>query len=264
MFERIFRLFRKIKYRLYGKNKLCEQCGHLFDPHELKGRGKPPTKGWMTCPVEGCKCYNTWSMDDKMKKDLQDFKTDSNCIIIHGCPSNIEKAMDPATRTYDKHWIPWLKQQLEWLGIPTSTPLMPEPWEPVYEKFKAEFEKQSVDENSILIGHSCGTTFLLRWLSETKQKISKLILVAPWAIADKDDEARRAFYEHPIDPSIKDRVGEIIFFTSNDEDPDGVESLNIIHRVIGGTIISLPNHGHYTQGDMGTDTFPELLEAAMK
>ena len=36
----------------------------------------------------------------------------SNCIIIHGCPSNVEKAMNPETRTYDKHWIPWLKQNL--------------------------------------------------------------------------------------------------------------------------------------------------------
>lgn len=27
-------------------------------------------------------------------------------IIIHGCPSNVEKAMNPETRTYDKHWIP--------------------------------------------------------------------------------------------------------------------------------------------------------------
>ena len=35
-----------------------------------------------------------------------------NCIIIHGCPSNKEKAMNPATRTYDKHWIPWIKRKL--------------------------------------------------------------------------------------------------------------------------------------------------------
>ena len=37
-------------------------------------------------------------------------KMKSNCIIIHGCPSDAEKAMNPETRTYDKHWIPWLKK----------------------------------------------------------------------------------------------------------------------------------------------------------
>lgn len=184
----------------------------------------------------------------------------ANCIIIHGCPSNAEKAMNPETRTYDKHWIPWTKSMLTLLGISTETPLMPDPWEPSYEKFKQEFEKQEVSESTILIGHSCGTTFLLRWLGESKQRVAKLILVGPWAVADKDDDARRAFYEHPIDPSIKERVGEIIYFTSDNEHPDGQKSLQIIHAVIGGKIIDLPGRGHYIMRDMGTEEFPELIE----
>ncbi|MBU1754836.1 NUDIX domain-containing protein [Patescibacteria group bacterium] len=184
----------------------------------------------------------------------------ANCIIIHGCPSDAEKAMNPETRTYDKHWIPWTKEMLTMLGIPTETPLMPEPWEPSYEKFKEEFEKQEINENTILIGHSCGTTFLLRWLGQSKQKVTKLILVGPWAIADKDNDARRVFYEHPIDPSIKERVGEIIYFTSDNEYPDGQKSLKIIHDVIGGEIIDLPGRGHYIMRDMGTIEFPELVE----
>lgn len=32
-----------------------------------------------------------------------------NCIIIHGCPSNVEKATNQETRTYNKHLIPWTK-----------------------------------------------------------------------------------------------------------------------------------------------------------
>ena len=64
-----------------------------------------------------------------------------NCIIIHGCPSDKEKAMNLETRTYDKHWIPWLREQLIQARIQTIAPRMPEPWDPVYEKFKAEFEK---------------------------------------------------------------------------------------------------------------------------
>ncbi len=184
----------------------------------------------------------------------------ANCIIIHGCPSNTEKAMNPETRTYDKHWIPWTKQKLVELGIPTATPLMPDPWEPSYEKFKNEFEKQNVNENTILIGHSCGTTFLLRWLGESKKKVAKLILVAPWVIADKDDAFRKEFYEHHIDLDIKDRVGEIIYFTADDEDLVGIESLKIIHEVLGGKIVDLQGHGHYTMGDMGTEEFPELVQ----
>src|SRR3990170_6511837 len=53
-----------------------------------------------------------------------------NCIIIHGCPSNAEKAMNPETRTYDKHWISWTKEKLKEKGIKVETPFMPEPWYP--------------------------------------------------------------------------------------------------------------------------------------
>lgn len=137
---------------------------------------------------------------------------------------------------------------------------MPSPWEPDYNAFKKEFEKYAVSENTILIGHSCGCAFLARWLGESKQKINKLILVAPWKIPDKDDKFRKAFYEYPIDETIKSRVKEIVMFTADDEEEDGKKSLKIFHDALGGKIIELQGRGHYTMGDMGTEEFPELLE----
>ncbi len=186
------------------------------------------------------------------------------CIIIHGCPSDAEKAMNPETRTYDKHWIHWTKKHLTANGIETETPLMPSPWQPDYEKFKSEFEKYTVNESTILIGHSCGCSFLVRWLGETKRKIFKLILVAPWKIPYKDDEFRRKFYTYPIDESIKNRVNKIIMFTADDEKDDGKESLMIFHEALGGEIIKLKGRGHYTLGDMKTEEFPELIEAILQ
>jgi len=186
------------------------------------------------------------------------------CIIIHGCPSDVEKAMNEETRTYDKHWIPWTKEQLISKGIEVETPLMPEPWEPNYIKFKGEFEKYGVDEDSVLIGHSCGCAFLVRWLGETKQKIDKLILVAPWKIPDKDDEHRKEFYTYPIDETIKERVNKIVMFTADDEEEEGKESLKIYNEALGGKIIELKGHGHYTMGDMETTEFPELIEEIIK
>lgn len=184
--------------------------------------------------------------------------------IIHGCPSSIEKAMDPETRTYDKHWIPWTKKELLAKGVKVETPLLPNPWEPDYETFKKEFDKFTISENDILVGHSCGATFLISWLGDTKKKIAKLILVAPWKIADKDNDYRRAFYESPIDKTIESRVGEIIIFTSDDEYDDGKKSVKIIHDVLGCRIIELKGMGHYTQSDMGTTEFPELLSEILK
>jgi len=187
-----------------------------------------------------------------------------NCIIIHGCPSNKEKAMDPKTRTYDKHWIPWTKKQLTKLGIKTTVPLMPTPWEPDYQKFKAKLDRYMVNQNTILIGHSCGTAFLVHWLGDTKTKIAKLILVAPWKVSDSKDKTKQEFYLYPIDKTIKNRVKEIIYFTANNEESDGKTSLKIIKQTLGGKTINLKNHGHYTLSDMKTKKFPELIDVMIK
>jgi predicted alpha/beta hydrolase family esterase len=188
----------------------------------------------------------------------------SNCIIIHGCPSDVEKAMDPDTRTYDKHWIPWTKQELKVRGISTDTPLMPEPWDPVYEAYKEELNKYEINKDTVLIGHSCGCAFLVRWLGETKREVKKLILVAPWKIPDEGDRIKERFYVYEIDSDIKNRIQDIIMFTSNDEEEEGKESLKIFHGVLGGEIIDIPNQGHYTMNDMGRTDFPELIEAVLK
>lgn len=182
----------------------------------------------------------------------------SNVYIIHGCPSDEEKAMNPETRTYDKHWIPWAKKELESRGFTVSTPLMPNPWEPNYEEFKKEFEKNAISEDSTLIGHSCGCAFLVHWLGDSKQKVKKLILVAPWKVAD--DPSKNDFYNFPIDESIKSRVGEIVMFTADDEEEDGKLSLKMYHEALGGRVIDLPNHGHYVLGNMQTGEFPELIQ----
>jgi predicted alpha/beta hydrolase family esterase len=179
-----------------------------------------------------------------------------NCIIIHGCPD------DSNDKTYNKHWIPWIKKQLENNSIRVSVPLMPAPWNPNYVEFKKKLEKYNINKETILIGHSCGCAFLVRWLGESKQRINKLILIAPWKIALT--KKKKAFYEYQIDESIKNRVNKIIMFTSDDEEDDGKKSLEIYNKVLGGEIIELKSHGHYTLRDMGTEEFPELLKKILK
>ena len=184
-----------------------------------------------------------------------------NAIIIHGCSSRAEDKND-TTPAFDRHWISWARKALIARGIPTVTPLMPKSWEPKYEKWKEEFEKQDVNEETTLIGHSCGCAFLVRWLGDTKQKIDKLILVAPWKIAGTKSN-KKEFYEYPIDETIASRVNNIIMFTADNEMGNGKKSLKIFHDALGGKIIELKGRGHYTYSEMQTEEFPELLEALM-
>ncbi|MFC1622743.1 class I tRNA ligase family protein, partial [Patescibacteria group bacterium] len=143
--------------------------------------------------------------------------------------------------------------------------IMPVPWKAVYEEWRKEFEKNEVNENTVLIGHSCGCAFLVRWLGETNKKISKLVLVAPWKIPDGEDnlELKKAFYNYDINPSVKNNVNEIIIFTADDEEEDGKKSAKIFNKVLGGQIIELKGKGHYCLSNIGIQEFPELLKVVL-
>jgi hypothetical protein len=40
--------------------------------------------------------------------------------------------------------------------------------------------------------------------------------------------------------------------------------MDIFHQSLGGKIVELKGHGHYTWDDMKTEEFPELLDVVMK
>ncbi len=187
-----------------------------------------------------------------------------NCVIIHGCPSKNEKTMDPETRTYDKHWMPWLKSKLESKGIKTETPLMSTPWKPDYEDWKKEIEKSEINENTILIGHSCGGGFLVRWLGDTSKKIKKLILVAPAILHSNEWKPLEKLLRFEIKNLIKNNIGTIVIFVSEDDSKGILKSVEIFSKHLGAEIIKFKEKGHFTLGDMGTEEFPELLEEVLK
>jgi predicted alpha/beta hydrolase family esterase len=178
-----------------------------------------------------------------------------NIIIVHGRADN--KKDNPAS-----HWMSWIKKELAEKNISVIVPLMPKPWTPNYKNWKKEFDKLEINEGSVLIGHSCGCAFLVRWLGETKRKINKLTLVAPWKIAESQDE--KEFYNYEINEIVKDNVNKIIIFTSNNEEEDGKKSVNLFHKYLSGEVIELKDHGHFIFGDMRTEEFPELLSRILE
>jgi hypothetical protein len=94
---------------------------------------------------------------------------ETNCIIVHGCPSD---PSEEKTIEYAKHWMPWIKKELISRGIKTEIPLMPEPWHPNYEAFKREFEKHKVTNNTILIGWVCLFGSLARGNEAKNKKVN--------------------------------------------------------------------------------------------
>jgi uncharacterized protein len=99
-------------------------------------------------------------------------------VIVHGMPSK-EEYLGIATLASHNHWFPWLQRELILNEIFTQAPEMPHPYQPLYKEWCLIFEQFKVDEDTVLIGHSLGGGFLVRWLSENKVKVGKVVLVAP-------------------------------------------------------------------------------------
>jgi len=186
-------------------------------------------------------------------------KEEKNCIIVHGSNSTEKEAKEGSPEN-ERHWKPWLKRELEKKGFKVSNELYPGDWLPDYEKWKKIFEKNKINENTILIGHSAGTAFILRWLSENKKKVDKVILVAPSVIKwGKYDEGLSKLKDFKYDSSLRDYFNKLIIFYSND-DEDIIESAKQIHKRLGGDLINLRDRGHFILSDMETEEFPELLK----
>jgi predicted alpha/beta hydrolase family esterase len=183
-------------------------------------------------------------------------------VIIHGMPSKEEYYSDKFPACSNSHWIPWLQKQLMMRDIITQTPEMPEAYSPDYEKWRREFERYDLDKETVLIGHSCGGGFLIRWLSENKLKIGKLVLVAPWMDLGRKETGK--FFDFEVDKGLEKRVGEMDVLVSEDESTEGVkETVELLEEVlIEIKVHRFKNRGHFTLEEMGTEKFPELLEIA--
>jgi len=181
-----------------------------------------------------------------------------NVVIVHGSNDDKEEGLE-IPRENERHWKPWLKRELEKRGIEVSNELYPEDWQPDYKNWKAVFEKNKIDKNTVLIGHSAGASFLIRWLSENKTKVNKVILVAP-SMGKSSKYDHLDFKDFEYGPEINSFFNRLIIIYSNNDDEDIIESVKTLKEKIGGEIIMLEDRRHFTLEDMGTEKFPELLE----
>ena len=180
-------------------------------------------------------------------------------IILHGMPSKEEYFKSERSSQSNSHWLPWIQQQLIVNGILAQTPELPEPYLPIYEDWCKVFDQFKIDKDTILIGHSCGAGFLVRWLSENNLEVGKVALVAPWI--DPSKELKNDFFNFEIDKDIFKRVDSICVFVSKDDEKDIHDTVSIITKQLEQVQVTwFEDRGHFTLGCMKTEKFPELVE----
>ena len=187
----------------------------------------------------------------------------ANAILLHGKPDKDEYYNADVPSCSNFHWFPWLQKQLLVHDIPTQTPEIPDAWNPQYALWKKEFERYDITPSTLLVGHSCGGGFLVRWLSENPDKrVGKVILVAPTLGVTWED---RSFFDFTIDSEISSRTNGLVIFGSDNDHPGILKSIKQYRAAIKGVEYrEFAGYGHFTLGSMGKVAFPELLEELMK
>lgn len=190
-----------------------------------------------------------------------------NAILIHGRPDK-EEYYDPTYPTAsNSHWFPWLAKQLQIKNIFAVTPEMPKPWQPRYNIWKEELERFEINSETILVGHSCGGGFIVRWLSENPDvKVSKVVLVAPWLNPENNPVSDTAdFFDFDISPNIVEQTSGITIFNSDNDKETIHKSVNIIkNNVKNIEYKEFHNYGHFCFDDLNSEEFPELLDEITK
>jgi predicted alpha/beta hydrolase family esterase len=188
----------------------------------------------------------------------------NNAILVPGRPDKDEHYNPERPSNSEDHWFSWLKRQLILQDIHAVSIEPPFPFRPRYDEWKKEFERFDITPETILVGHSCGGGFLVRYLSEHKDlKVGKVALVAPWINPDKNPRSDTAdFFDFTIDPDFPARATSATVFVSSDDEPSVIETVNILHdKVRGLKFKEYTDKGHFVLGSMKTEKFPELLEA---
>ncbi len=167
-----------------------------------------------------------------------------NAIILHG-----------SSCTPTSFWYPSIKRFLENRGYEVWVPALPDTDLPDLKKWLPfVLQDGKFNRDTILIGHSAGSSLLLSILENIDTTIHKAILVAGFAQMKKGDEDDLSILQETYDwKKIKGNVRDIILINSSD-DPWGCDDKAgwYMYQQLGGTLIIREGEGH-----MGSDTFEQ-------
>ena len=180
----------------------------------------------------------------------------TNYLIIHG-----------SFETPYNNWFPWLNQQLLNENKQVVVPYFPygkdfqnfENWANLLDTYR---KARVFNSNTVIIAHSIGCAFIVKYLLNRNMIVSKLILVAPFNnyIVDSGDYdyVNKTFYSDNLE-LVKDYVGEIIcIYSDNDPYVKQEASKDFANKIEARKII-ISNGGHLNS-ESGYDSFEEILK----
>jgi predicted alpha/beta hydrolase family esterase len=187
-----------------------------------------------------------------------------NAILLHGLPSKEEYYDESEPSMSNAHWFPWLQNQLLIRDIKADTPEVFKAYKMEWNDWVKEVERFEIGSETILVGHSMGGGFWIRYLSEhPKLQVAKAVLVAPWLNFSHEEDTD--FFEFKLNSNITNQAKQLTVFASDNDSKDVKDSVDFLKRKLSNANFKeFHNYGHFCYRDMKTDKFPELLEECLK
>ena len=165
-----------------------------------------------------------------------------NVFLVHGTFGNPFE-----------NWFPWLEQELDKEGIVCTIPSFPTPEHQTYpdwEKLMNYYcDLGVVNNETILVGHSCGSIFLVHYLLTHRIKVKGLICVSGYNnfVSGNDlmDQLNCSFYIDKHDINIAKYSEKVIAFYGDNDPNIPQKYLNDFAVAIGGQIECINNAGHF-------------------
>ncbi len=192
-----------------------------------------------------------------------------NFVIIHWwwCKINSDENLDESIRNRK----PWLYEQLKEKWFEVSNPSFPRSWFINYQDWVNIIEKINIDKNTVIIWHSFGVAFAVRWLWETNIKIKKLVCICGTKFINEKKlldtqlgdciKNMQDIYDFEINPILKENIWEKIYFIWSEEKERTIRSMRLYQEKLGWwKWIEVPWKSHFTKWIDWTVEFPELLK----
>lgn len=181
----------------------------------------------------------------------------STVFIIHGFGGHPKE-----------NWFPWLREEVEKRGHRTIVPAFPNSDAPHLHEWLEHMKKyeDSIDEETVFVGHSLGGMFILRLLEHMTKPIKAVFLVATvTGPLDGKDFAplMESFTTPPLDHKLIKKNGGTIHVLHTDNDPYiALKNAEDLAKNLGVTVQVIHGGGHLN-ASAGFTTFPILRDSIL-
>ncbi len=163
------------------------------------------------------------------------------------------------------NWFTWLKSDLEAKGLTVWLPQLPNAEQPSLREW-ADFVYEncpfSIDEETLIIGHSSGGILALILAQETDVAIGAVVAVSVFYDNSLNWEPNNRLFDVSFDwQRICDRTHKLLFVHSDDDPYVPLEQAKYIAEQCDSEIIVIPQQGHFNlEKSQSYQQFPVLVE----